>query len=74
MTMAGKILTMGYALFYVPMFLYAMNIVLQANFQRIRREDDMIEEEIRHVEADVDAIIDNQYTMQDRVRKPSTKK
>jgi hypothetical protein len=35
-TMAGKILTMGYAVLYVPLFLYTMNIVFQTNFRKIR--------------------------------------
>jgi len=57
--MAGKILTMCYAVFYVPLFLYAMNILLQAQFQHIRHQDEEIEREIREVEADVNAIIQN---------------
>ena len=57
MTIAGKILTMGYAIFYVPLFLYAMNIVFQSNFQRIRAQDDALEQEMHSVEADVNAIL-----------------
>ncbi len=57
MTIAGKILTMGYAVFYVPLFLYAMNVVFQANFIRIRQADEMLDNEIRHVEADVERIV-----------------
>jgi uncharacterized protein (DUF2062 family) len=59
MTIAGKILTMGYAIFYVPLFLYAMNIVFQSNFQRMRIQDELLEQEMRHVEADVNAILNN---------------
>lgn len=59
MTIAGKILTMGYAVFYVPLFLYAMNVVFQANFTRIRQADEMLDNEIRHVEADVERIVDD---------------
>lgn len=55
--MAGKILTMGYAIFYVPLFLYTMNILFQANYQRIKAVDDMLEQELHHVEADVNEII-----------------
>ena len=58
MTMAGKILTMGYAVFYVPLILYAMNIVFQSNFQRIRTQDELLEQEMHHVEADVITILD----------------
>ena len=57
MTMAGKILTMGYAIFYVPLFLYTMNILFQANYQRIKAVDDILEQELHHVEADVNEII-----------------
>ncbi len=57
MTMAGKILTMGYAVFYVPLFLYAMNVVFQANFQRIRAKDELLEREMHKVESDVSMIM-----------------
>lgn len=58
MTVAGKILTMGYAIFYVPLFLYAMNIVFQSNFQRIRMKDELLENEMHHIEMDVESILD----------------
>jgi hypothetical protein len=58
-TVGGKVVTMLYAIFYVPLFLYTMNILFQSRFDRIRREDEQIEQEIRSVEADVSAIIDN---------------
>lgn len=57
MTIAGKILTMGYAVFYVPLFLYAMTLVFQMNFEKIRIQDELLEQEMHHVEADVEAII-----------------
>jgi ABC-type Na+ efflux pump permease subunit len=58
-TIAGKILTMGYAIFYVPLFLYTMNIILQARFDRIRIADERLEREMHDVEADVGAILGN---------------
>ena len=58
MTMAGKILTMCYAVFYVPLFLYAMNIVFQANFQRIRQQDELLEKTLHDTEEDVEEIIE----------------
>jgi len=58
MTVAGKILTMGYAVFYVPLFLYAMNVVFQSNFQRIRVKDELLENEMHHIEMDVENILD----------------
>jgi hypothetical protein len=57
-TKAGKIITMWYAIFYVPLFLYAMNVVFQSNFQRIRTKDELLERELHDVEADVNAILD----------------
>jgi hypothetical protein len=61
-TVGGKIVTMLYAIFYVPLFLYTMNILFQSRFDRIRREDEQIEQEMHSVEADVGAIIDNTNT------------
>lgn len=58
-TTGGKIVTMLYAIFYVPLFLYTMNILFQSRFDRIRRADEQVEQEIHSVEADVGAIIDN---------------
>ena len=68
------IVTMMYAIFYVPLFLYVMTLIYQNNIDRLRSQDRRLEDEIREVEADVDAIIDNQFTMQSRVRKSSRKK
>ncbi len=72
-TIAGKILTMGYAIFYVPLFLYTMNIVFQSNFQRIRIQDELLERELYTVEADVNAIIDNNITPSKPRRRIATK-
>lgn len=57
MTVAGKILTMCYAIFYVPLFLYSMNVIFQANFKKIRHEDDLLEREMHNVEMDVETIL-----------------
>jgi uncharacterized protein (DUF2062 family) len=57
MTTAGKVLTMGYAVFYVPLFLYAMSLVFQSRFDKIRVQDEMLEQEIHHVERGVDVIL-----------------
>lgn len=59
-TVEGKILTMGYAIFYVPLFLYAMTLVFQMNFQRIRAADERIEQELHHVEKDVEVILSDE--------------
>jgi hypothetical protein len=58
-TVAGKILTMGYAVFYVPLFLYAMTLLFQMNFEKIRQQDAILEREMHDVEADVEAILEN---------------
>lgn len=49
---------MCYAVFYVPLFLYAMTLVFQMNFERIRRQDEAVQKEIEHVEKDVEIILD----------------
>ena len=59
MTMAGKILTMGYAIFYVPLFLYAMTLMFQSNFQRIHAQDKLLERQLHDVEADIERIIED---------------
>lgn len=66
LTVGGKIVTMLYAVFYVPLFLYVMTLIYQNNIERLRakdREHDMrieeIREDIHEVEADVNAIIEN---------------
>jgi voltage-gated potassium channel len=61
-TVGGKIVTMLYAVFYVPLFLYTMNILFQSRFDRIRIEDEKLEHEMQQVEADVNAIMDNTNT------------
>lgn len=61
-TIGGKIVTMMYAIFYVPLFLYTMNILFQSRFDRIRRADEQIDREIHDVEADISAILDNTNT------------
>ena len=58
-SMAGKVLTMGYAVFYVPLFLYTMTLVFQSNFQKIREKDELLEREMHTVEVDVERIIED---------------
>ena len=70
MTVAGKILTMGYAIFYVPLFLYAMTVLFQSNFQKIRLHDELLEQEIHHVESDVENILNKS---EESKKKHSTK-
>ena len=59
MTVAGKILTMGYAIFYVPLFLYVMTLIFQSNLQKLRLSDEMLHREISDVESDVGIILDD---------------
>jgi Ion channel len=56
-TTAGKILTMGYAIFYVPLFLYVMTVLFQSSLQRIRVQDEILEREMDSVEKDVNEIL-----------------
>ena len=58
MTIAGKIITMGYAVFYVPLFLYVMTVLFQSSLQRVREIDERIDKEVQHVEKDVEIILD----------------
>ncbi len=57
-TVEGKILTMAYAVFYVPLFLYTMTLVFQMNFQRLREADERMEKDLENVEKDVEIILD----------------
>jgi hypothetical protein len=59
MTSAGKILTMGYAIFYVPLFLYVMTILFQSNLHKLRQSDEILHKEISDVESDVGIILDD---------------
>ena len=67
-------MTMLYAIFYVPLFLYVMTLIYQNNLERIREQDRKLEDEIREVEADIDAIIDNTIGTQSQRSKPRSKK
>lgn len=57
MTVAGKVITMGYAIFYVPLFLYVMTVLFQSSLQKVKVKDELLEQEIHHTERDVDLII-----------------
>lgn len=58
MTTAGKWLTMGYAIFYVPLFLYVMTLLFQSNLHKLRQSDEILHKEITDVESDVGIILD----------------
>ena len=58
-TIGGKIVTMLYAVFYVPLFLYVMTLLYQNNIEKLRTRDMNLEHNIHKVEADVEAIIEN---------------
>jgi hypothetical protein len=57
MTTAGKILTMGYAIFYVPLFLYVMTVLFQSSLTRVKARDEMLARELHNVEQDVATIM-----------------
>jgi hypothetical protein len=59
MTVAGKWLAMGYAIFYVPLFLYVMTLLFQSNLQKLRLSDEILSREISGVESDVSIILDD---------------
>jgi hypothetical protein len=56
-TDAGKWLTMGYAVFYVPLFLYVMTVLFQSSLHKVRQIDERIEAEMKNVEKDVELIL-----------------
>lgn len=58
-SMAGKVLTMGYAVFYVPLFLYTMTLVFQLQFQKIRLQDELLERELLKTEKNVERIMED---------------
>jgi voltage-gated potassium channel len=57
-TTAGKVLTMGYAIFYVPLFLYVMTVLFQSNLTRVKLQDEILEQEMHDVERDVELILE----------------
>lgn len=58
-SVAGKVLTMMYAVFYVPLFLYVATLMYESRFRRLKEAEHRVEQEIHDVEADVNAIIEN---------------
>ncbi len=70
MSLAGKILTMGYAIFYVPLFLYAMTLMYEGRFRKIRNDERRLELQIQEVEADVESIIENKHAEPIEKKKP----
>ena len=74
LTLGGKVVTMMYAVFYVPLFLYVMTLIYQNNLERLRAQDRKIEGELHGVEADVEAIIGNTNTATKTPKKRVTKK
>jgi hypothetical protein len=48
---------MGYAIFYVPLFLYVMTILFQSNLQKLKAKDELLERKLHSVEEDVKEII-----------------
>lgn len=81
LTVGWKIVTMMYAIFYVPLFLYVMTLIYQNNIERLRskdREHDMLLDAIRadmhEVESDVGAIIDNKNANHTSPRKRIAKR
>lgn len=63
---------MGYAIFYVPLFLYVMTVLFQSNLERLRKADERIEKEVKTVEKDVGEVrdmIEDTTTMATRSQK-----
>ena len=58
-SMEGKILTMLYAIIYVPLFLYSMTLVFQGKLQKIHEQEELFERNICKTEKDVERIIED---------------
>lgn len=56
-TLAGKILTMIYSVIFVPLFLYTMIVIFQANFRKIHEQDELLEKTLHDIEADTEEIL-----------------
>jgi len=48
-TVAGKVLTMVYAIFYVPLFLYVATLMYESRFRSIRAAEERMARHIRSV-------------------------
>lgn len=57
LSMAGKILTMAYAIFYVPLFLYSMTLIFEGRLKHIHKEEKLFDKTLHDVEEDVERII-----------------
>ena len=66
-TVEGKILTMGYAILYVPLFLYTMTLLFQSRFQHIRAQEELLERELYATEKNVEKILENEAPKKRRI-------
>ena len=57
-TVGGKVLTMIYAVFYVPLFLYVATLMYESRFRSIKAAEARIMSEMHSVEADVYTIME----------------
>lgn len=60
-SIAGKILTMMYAIIYVPLFLYSMTLVFQWGLQKIKTEEELFEKTLHDTEEDVETILESNH-------------
>ncbi len=58
MTVSGKLLTMAYAIFYVPLFLYVMTLLFQSSLARLKAKDELLDRKLHDVEKDVEMILE----------------
>lgn len=54
----GKCLTMFYAIFYVPLFLYAMTLVFQTEYKKFHKADEMFNKTLHDTEVNVKEILE----------------
>ncbi len=58
-SMEGKILTMLYAIIYVPLFLYSMTLIFQGKLQKIHEQEELFDRTIHDTEENIERIIED---------------
>ncbi|MBP9811822.1 two pore domain potassium channel family protein [Candidatus Gracilibacteria bacterium] len=53
----GKCVTMLYAIFYVPLFLYTMTLLFQTEYKKFHKADEMFSKTLRDTEENVKEIL-----------------
>lgn len=60
-TIAGKSLTMCYAILYVPLFLYTMNLIFQTRYQKFHEAEERFDRTLHDTGTNVKEILDKSF-------------